>query len=455
MPGPPRGTGNTLSLPHAGGCAPGFFCFDETVRNPDEPGGTAPGVEETRRDTRSTCGRSRAPHRSRLPAPDPSGTVPPRLTTPIQITELARRGRDLSRFLRVPYGIYGDDPNWVAPLLADLRKVFLDTNPLFEHAEMRLWVATRDGRDVGRIAGILDRAHLARHADGAVFWGFFESVDDPAVAAALFDAAAEWARGRDGRKLLGPMNPTTNDECGLLVDGFDRPPVVMMPYNPRYYVPLVEGCGFAKAKDLLAYHFHVDPKPLERLGRLADAVAKRNPDYKITKIRKKRLRADLTQVRTVYNGAWEENWGFVPMTDKELDFMAERLKPLLLEEFALIVEDKGEPVAFMLSLPDYNEPIKPMRGRLLTPKIWGLVQTLMGWRFPKMGRVMTLGIVKSHRQRGIDALLFAHSLRRGLAIGMKECEVSWMLEDNVMMLRPLDVFGGTLYKTYRMYERTV
>ena len=143
------------------------------------------------------------------------------------------------------------------------------------------------------------------------------------------------------------------------------------------------------------------------------------------------------------------------MTDKELDFMADRLKPLLVEEFALIVEDKGEPVAFMLSLPDYNEALRPMKGRMLTPKVWGLIQALMGWRLPKMIRVVTLGIVRTHRQRGIDAVLLAHSLKAALARGLAECEVSWMLEDNVMMLRPIEVFGGTRYKTYRLYERAV
>ncbi|MDB5297483.1 MAG: hypothetical protein JWO31_3466, partial [Phycisphaerales bacterium] len=373
------------------------------------------------------------------------------MTHPIQIIGLRRTSRDVDRFLRVPYPIYGDDPNWVAPLTADLKKVFLDTNPLFEHAEMRLWVATRDGKDVGRIAGILDRNHIAKHADGAAFWGFFESVDDGAVAAALFDKVSAWAKEKGCGKILGPMNPTTNDECGLLVDGFDRPPVVMMTYNPRYYVPLVEACGFTKAKDLLAYHYDITPEPLERLEKISRGVARRNPDVRIVPIRKKHLAADLAKVKAVYNAAWEDNWGFVPMTDAELDFMGVRLKPLLVEDYALIVEDKGVPVAFMLSLPDYNEPIKPMRGRMLTPKIWGLVRTMMGKRVPRLARVVTLGIVPGHRQRGIDAMLLAHSLRKALDRGVKEFEVSWMLEDNVMILRPIEVFGGTRYKTYRLY----
>jgi len=377
------------------------------------------------------------------------------LSDPIQITELARTGRGLHRFLALAYEIYRDDPLWVAPLLADLKKVFRDSNPLFEHAQMRLWVATRNGKDVGRIAGIIDRHHIDRHRDGAAFWGFFESIDDQQVADALFRQAAEWARKQGCQRLLGPMNPTTNDECGLLVDGFDRRPVLMMTYNPRYYANLVERAGFAKARDLLAYKFVLSPKPLERLGKIADGLARRNPKIRIKPIRKKTLHADLAKVNAVYNEAWDDNWGFVPMTDRELAFMAERLKPMLVEDFALIAEDDGVPVGFMLCLPDYNEVIQPMRGRMLTPRLWGLLQMMMGWKRPKMARVVTLGLLESHRQRGIDAMFFAHCLRKGLEIGIEECEVSWMLEDNVMVLRPIEVFGGSRYKTYRLYDRAV
>ena len=251
------------------------------------------------------------------------------------------------------------------------------------------------------------------------------------------------------------MNPTTNDECGLLVDGFDSPPVVMMTYNPRYYVSLVEGAGFTKAKDLLAYHFHVAPKPLERLTRLSEGVKRREPDLVVRKILRKTLYQDLASVKEVYNAAWEDNWGFVPMTDAELDFMAKRLKPILEEEIALLAEVKGEPVGFMLSLPDFNEPIQPLRGKLLTPKLWNFLQYLWRRKRPRIVRVVTLGMKKGFRQRGIDAVMFAHSLKMCLEIGFRECEVSWLLEDNVMVNRSVNIFGGSLYKTYRLYERPV
>ena len=194
------------------------------------------------------------------------------MSNDIQIVPLSRSSRDVLRFLKVSYGIYRDDPNWVAPLLMDLKKVFTDANPLFEHAVMQLWVATRDGQDVGRIAGIIDHNHNRAAKDQAAFFGFFESVNDAAVSRRLFETVSGWTRQAGLQRLLGPMNPTTNDECGLLVEGFDSPPVLMMTYNPRYYVPLVEAAGFRKAKDLLAFHMDLAKIPMDRLGRIAAKI---------------------------------------------------------------------------------------------------------------------------------------------------------------------------------------
>jgi hypothetical protein len=373
----------------------------------------------------------------------------------LKIVELPRTSKNVSRFLQVPYPIYGDDPYWVAPLLDDLKKVFTDRNPLFAHAEMMLWVAVRDGKDVGRIAGILDQNHNAFHKESTAFFGYFESVNDQAVANALFDVAAEWARAKGMNRILGPMNPTTNDECGLLIEGFDSRPVIMMTYNPRYYIDLIDGAGLTKAKDLLAYAFDVGAEPLKRLNKIAAGVRKREKDLVIRPIRKKTLAQDLVKVKEVYNGAWEQNWGFVPMTDGELDFMGERLKPLLHEEIALLAEVGGEAVGFMMSLPDFNEPIQPMKGKLLTPKIFNFLRYFLGWKRPEWVRVVTLGIKKDYRQRGIDALMFSTSLEAGMKAGYRKCEASWMLEDNFMILRPIELFGGKKYKTYRIYEKAV
>ena len=253
-------------------------------------------------------------------------------------------------------------------------------------------------------------------------------------------------------RLLGPMNPTTNDECGLLVEGFDSPPVIMMTYNPRYYIGLLEGAGMTKAKDLLAYHFTVAEEPLRRLGKIAAGVRRREKDLVVRRIRKKTLATDLEAVKQVYNSAWECNWGFVPMTDAELEFMASRLKPILLEDISLLAEVGGKPVAFMMALPDFNEAFAPLKGKLLTPKIVNLLQYLLGWKRPRFARVITLGITKPYRQRGLDAVLMSEALQAGLKYGFKDCEASWMLEDNFMVLRPIEAFGGKLYKRYRIYE---
>ena len=373
----------------------------------------------------------------------------------MKLVELTRSRRDVGRFLQVPYAIYEGDPNWVAPLLDDLKKVFTDANPLFQHAEMKLWVAVRDGRDVGRIAGILDRSHNEFHEETSAFFGFFESIDDAEVSRALFARVEAWAREKGMNRILGPMNPTTNDECGLLVEGFDSPPVLMMTYNPAYYLRLFGDAGLTKTKDLLAYRIDIDPKPLERLDRLARGFTRREKDLRIRPIRKKTLQADLTKVKEVYNSAWEDNWGFVPMTDGDIDFMAARLKPLLAEDIMLLAETPAEPVGFMMSLPDYNEAMKPLKGKLLTPKIFGFLAYLLGWKTPKMTRLITLGIKKGYRNRGIDAVMFAESLKAMLKAGYKACEISWILEDNVMVQRPIDLFKGKVYKRYRIYEKGV
>ena len=373
----------------------------------------------------------------------------------IELVSLPRDPRSVLRFLKVSYGIYRDDPNWVAPLLIDLKKVFTDENPLFEHAEVALWVATRDGSDVGRIAGIIDQAHNRTQKDSAAFWGFFECVNDPEVSRRLFQAVRDWAKARGMTRILGPMNPTTNDECGLLVDGFDSPPVFMMTYNPRYYVDLVNAEGFRKAKDLLAYSMEIARCPVDRLARIAEMTRRRIPEVTFKPVRRSTLKGDLGKVKEVYNAAWQDNWGFVPMTDAEIDFMAGRLKPLLLEGLLWVAETPAEPVGFLLALPDFNAALKPLRGRLLTPKLFGFLPYVLGWKQPPWCRCVTLGVKEKWRNRGIEAVMLAESFRAASKAGFKHAEGSWILENNVMMRRLLETFGAHVYKTYRLYEREV
>ena len=373
----------------------------------------------------------------------------------IQIIALPRQPREISRFLELAYAIYGADPHWVAPLLSDVKKTFGDANPLFAHAEMQLWVASRDGRDVGRIAGIIDHHHHDRHRDHTAFFGFFESIDDPAVSARLFETVSVWARQRGMARLLGPMNPTTNDECGLLVDGFDQPPVFMLTYNPRYYVPLVEAAGCTKAKDLLAYDFALGAGPQDRLGRIAKKLRQRTPDLVIAPIRRGNLATQLAKIKVVYNQAWADNWGFVPMTDAEIDFLAGRLKPLVTEGLAFVAETPEGPAGFILAIPDFNEALQPLRGRFWSPGIFQALPYFFGWKRPRYLRCVTLGVVPHCRGRGIEAAMLAEVLTASLRLGFQRVDASWILEENIAVQRIIALFGGIVYKTYRIYERTL
>jgi hypothetical protein len=374
---------------------------------------------------------------------------------PISIEPIGRSRKELNRFFDVADRIYQGDPNWVAPLRDDVAKVFSDKNPFFEHAELQLFVARREGRDVGRIAAVLDRNHNEFHEEKTAFFGFFECENDPATAGALFEAVASWAKVRGMNILRGPANPSLNDEAGLLIDGFDSPPVLMMTYNPRFYVSLVEGAGFRKAKDLLAYWFEIAREPLDRLQRLAGRFARSEPNIVIRNVSKSGLNRDLPKIREVYNAAWEKNWGFVPMTPEEMDFMAQRLKPLLEEELLFLAEIRHsdgrlEPIAFMLVLPDYNTAIQPLKGRLMP---FGWLKFLLGMKHIRTIRVVTLGIKKDYRMRGIQSVMFEHGLRASLKRGYTGCEVSWLLEENDLVIRSVRLWGGKLYKTYRMYEK--
>ncbi|MCP5519981.1 MAG: N-acetyltransferase [Verrucomicrobiales bacterium] len=373
----------------------------------------------------------------------------------IRVTPVACDRRGIARFLRVPYGIYDGDPNWVAPLVMDLQLVFQPRNPLFDHAEMQLWVAERDGRDVGRIMGLEERSHNEVHGERTAFFGFYESVDDPGVAGLLFEAVRDWAKARGLTRLLGPTNPTTNDECGLVVDGFDSPPLFMMPYNPRYYVDQFESEGFTKAKDLLAFHIDIAGSPHDRLNRLAALCLKRNPGLRWRPVKKQTLKADLARIKEVYNAAWEDNWGFVPMTDAEIDFLAARLKPLLVPGLVCLMEHEGRPVAFMLAAPDFNEALQPLRGRLMSPALPRFLTYVFGWRSTRLCRVITLGAVKGWRGKGLEAVMLSEGFKVGFDLGFQAAEASWVLEDNVAMCRVIETMGGRVYKTYRLYERPV
>lgn len=368
--------------------------------------------------------------------------------------EPARSGRPFRDFLRLPYAIYADDPHWVAPLIRDVRTMFDPAkHPFHEHSEVEPFVARRGNTTVGRIVAIHNRNHVAFHDEPVGFFGFFECEDRQDTADALFAAAADWLRERDLEVMRGPASFSTNEEVGLLVDGFGMPPVVMMPYNPPYYERLIEAAGFAKAQDLLALHLVLPEIPeflLKRERRLAKRL-----DVTVRYIDMDDFEAELERVRQIYNAAWEKNWGFVPMTEAEIRFMAHELEPLLKKdpEQVVIVEDEnGEPIGFALWLKDYNHALKHADGKLFP---FGLLKILWHARSIDTARVLTLGLVPEHRQRGIDNLLYLRIIRAAHAKGIIEGEFSWILEENLHMITPLQKLGAEAYKRYRVYDRAL
>jgi len=357
----------------------------------------------------------------------------------------------VEEFVRFAWKIYEGDPYWVPPVIKEQVHMFSPRYPFFDHGEIDLFIARKGSDPVGRVAGILDRSYVEYAQEEAVFFGFFECVDDTAVAQALIDDVRAWGKARGMKTIRGPFNPSTNDECGLLVDGFDMAPVLMMPYNPRYYPDLMTACGLAKCRDL--YSYLIEPQAIPaKLEELVDRIHKRLPDLTVRPVRLKKLDQELQIVRDIYNNAWRDNWGFVPMTEKEIDFLAARLKPLVVEDLVLFAEIKGEPVAFIASFPDYNQVLKRLNGKV---GLIGALKFLYYSKKLKELRIMLLGVKHGHHKQGIEALLYLETFRRGFAKGFERGEMSWILEDNTLMRRGIETLGGKIYKTYRLYEGVI
>ena len=374
----------------------------------------------------------------------------------LSVAEVSSR-RDLAEFVELPYRLFASEPDWVPPLRSDVRWM-LDPakNPFWSHARRTLFLARRGGRVVGRVAAIADDEHNRVHGDRTAFFGFFECEDDPEAAKALFAAAETAARallpGCD--RLRGPVNPSMNDEVGFLLAGESEPgpPVLMMPWNPAYYLDLVASAGFAKEKDLVALLAPIDDRSFARLGRITDAVRRRNPGLTFRTIRMDRFPEELAKVKEVYNAAWERNWGFVPMTSEEIDAMAKKLKDLLYPPIVWFVESGERPVAFMLGMPDFNQVLIRMGGRLLP---FGWLKFLLGRKKVDRVRLMAFGVLPEYRRKGLDAVCYFEGYKAAMAAGFRTVEFSWILEDNLDLLKPIEVFEGRLYRRYRLVARTV
>jgi GNAT superfamily N-acetyltransferase len=349
--------------------------------------------------------------------------------------------------------VYEGNPNWVPPLKSEVEFILSDKNPFFHHAEAACFLARDSGNVLGRIAAIIDRNHINIHNEQVGFFGFFECLPDPAVAERLLDTAAAWLRERDIEIMRGPMNPSVNDECGFLLDGFGSPPMIMMTYTPRYYLDYMERCGLTKSRDLYAYLSVIKDVPsARRLEKLASAVKSRVPGLTVRPANMKEFQRELETVKDIYNSAWSHNWGFVPMTDEEIESMAKRLKPLIVPELLIMAEVDGSPAAFFMAVPDYNQVLGKINGRLGPV---GIMKFL--WYSRKISdiRVLTMGVKEEYRKKGIEGLLYLESFKAAMKKGYERAEMSWVLEDNVLMQRGCELMGGKLYKKYRIYEKKI
>jgi hypothetical protein len=358
--------------------------------------------------------------------------------------------KDLLTFIRFPWKIYEGNPCWIPPLIKDQLQKLNPNSPFRSHAEMILYLAYRGEEAVGRIAGVIDRHYIEFHQEKTGFFGFFESINDPEISNLLLSSVEAWLREKGMEKMMGPMNPSTNDECGLLIDAFDLSPCLMMPYNPAYYPVLIEGRGLTKVMDLYAFLLEKDSFQHDRLERITQRILKKEPNLSIRPLNLRRFNEELKIIKEIYNNSWSKNWGFVPMTEEEIDELAKNLKPLVVPDLVLFAYWGDEPVGFSAALPDYNLVLKHLNGKLGPT---GFIKFLYFSRKIKLVRIMLLGIKLSFQKRGIEGLLYIETFKRGIAKGYLQGECSWILENNILMQHGIEAMGGKKYKTYRIYEK--
>lgn len=382
--------------------------------------------------------------------------LPPGHGGPGPVTVRPAEGRAaMRRFVQFPFDLYGPrHAFWVPPLRMDVAGKFnRRKNPFFEHGDMQPFLAERGGEVVGRIAAIRNGQHLATHADGAGFFGFVEAVDDPAVWDALLAAAEGWLAERGMTTARGPADPTLNDTAGLLVDGFARPPSVLMPYQPAYYARQFERLGYTRAMTMWAYFLHAAYLSDERIRRGAELVRRRTPGLTVRPLSRDRFDEDVRAALAIYNAAWAGNWGNVGYTEAEAQHLAKELKPVLDDDYFLFVERDGVPVAFSVTLPNLNQVLRLVPdGRLFPtglPKLLALAKSGM----VNEVRMALMGVLPEHRHLGLDVLLILETIDTGLGKGAVGSELSWVLDVNAPLLNALDKLGAVRDKEYALVER--
>jgi hypothetical protein len=363
--------------------------------------------------------------------------------------------RDLRTFIELPLRIYADDPTWIPSLYSEQRHTFSPKSAYYQHAQVQLWLAYRDGEPVGRISAQVDRLRLERYADATGHFGVLEAIDDAAVFAALLGTAEQWLRAQGMRSVIGPFNLSINGDIGLLVDGFEDPPVFLTGHGRRYYDPRVQALGYHKAKDVVAYSLDptaTPPRTMVESARRARETAR----VRIRPVDKTRLKEEMATVSQIFNDAWEHNWSFVPFTAAEFAELGSALKYLVPREFVQFAEVDGEPAAMLVVVPNLNELIGDLRGRLLP---FGWLRLLWRLRFtpPRSARVALMGVRQKFQDSALAAAIVFGMIEAirvsGRATGMRYIEMGWVLEDNFPLLRLMRLLGGHQYKTYRLYEK--
>jgi GNAT superfamily N-acetyltransferase len=373
----------------------------------------------------------------------------------IEISQVSSR-RDRNAFIKFQWRIYANDPAWVPPLIVE-RKTFLNRrrHPFYKHGDAALFLARHNGEVVGRIMASDDPNYNSLHQSNVGCFGLFESIDNPDVATALFQAAAGWLRKKSRAEMMGPIDYSTNYVCGLLIDGFQFAPTILTAHNPPYYRELIESCGFAKEKDWYAWWFADPAKAAKRLRPLAERFRKRRP-VTLRPGNLKNIREESRRLRQIFNQAWQKNWGFVPFTEAEFEFMAKEMKPLLVPEFTWIAEVGDEPIGFILCLPDINVALRHLNGRLTRFGLpIGLIKLLYYKRRIRKGRLIALGVVEKYRRAGIAEVLVLRVIEETMIKRGITGELSMTLEDNFMINRFVEAIGAERYKTYRIFKRTL
>ena len=362
---------------------------------------------------------------------------------------------DTKRFINFPHELYKSDANYVPELYLSISEVLSKKkNPFFKHSEADLFLALSEGKVVGRVAAVLDNNYNKHHDSNVGFFGFFDVIEDYSVASTLLDTAVEWVKNKGVDQILGPANFTTNDTAGMLIDGYDRPPTVMMTYNKPYYNDFVSKYGFEKEMDLFAYYIPtqgVNEKSLRLAGLIQERLAKKGITIRTSS--KKTKKQDIVKIKDVYLKAWEKNWGFVPPTAAEYDHLAEGLNLLLDLRYVYLAEEKGKLIGFAVAIPNINEITKDFKKGKLLP--FNIIKLLTRKSKVSIIRIILLGILEEYRKLGIEAVFFANYIKAAKENNLEAGEASWVLENNTMMVQAAEKLNGQRYKTYRIYSKNV